>query len=153
VVLEKAGAVDQPFEMDGRESEIEDIAPGETKSATWTITEPGEYQLACHLPGHFDAGMVERFTVTAAAGSGQGQTGAAMQVAAPSAENAGEHEDGSVDAATAGPGAPAPATLPATGQAGRGISPLGWLAAGVAGTLAAASVTVRWLLRQISSSK
>jgi uncharacterized cupredoxin-like copper-binding protein len=71
VVLEKAGAVDQPFEMNGKETEIEDIASGQTKSATWTITQPGEYQLACHLPGHFEAAMVERFTVTSAPG-GQG---------------------------------------------------------------------------------
>ena len=150
VVLEKSGAVDQPFEMNGRETEIEDIAPGATKSATWTITQPGEYQLACHLPAHFDAGMVERFTVTAATGSGQGQTGAAMQVAAPSAENAGEHEDRSV-AATADPAAPAPAMLPQTGGAVGKISAFGWLVAGVAATLLAVYVTFRWLVKQIAS--
>jgi hypothetical protein len=32
--------------MNGRETEIEDIAPGETKSATWTITQSEEYQRA-----------------------------------------------------------------------------------------------------------
>ncbi len=68
VVLEKAGAVDQPLAMNCGEAEIANIAPGETKSATWTITQPGVYQLACHVPGHFEAGMVQQFTVTSANG-------------------------------------------------------------------------------------
>ncbi len=63
-VLEKAGVVDQPLEINGEGSEVEDIAPGETKSATWTISEPGQYQLACHVPGHYEGGMVEMFAVT-----------------------------------------------------------------------------------------
>ena len=67
IVLEKAGAVDEPLEFGGNAAEIEDIDPGATKSAVWTITEPGQYQLACHVTGHFEAGMVQVFTVVASA--------------------------------------------------------------------------------------
>ena len=60
-VIEPAGAVDKPLEAEGngeeRESEIEDITPGETAELEWTFTEPGRYQFACHLPGHYEAGM------------------------------------------------------------------------------------------------
>jgi uncharacterized cupredoxin-like copper-binding protein len=48
----------------GSESEIEDIAPGETDELEWTFTEPGRYQFACHVPGHFEAGMVVEVEVT-----------------------------------------------------------------------------------------
>jgi uncharacterized cupredoxin-like copper-binding protein len=62
MVLEKAGD-DVPLAAAGVESEIEDIAPGATAEVTWTITEPGTYQLACHIPGHFEEGMVTTFDV------------------------------------------------------------------------------------------
>ena len=61
-VIEPAGKVDEPLEAEvngeERESEIEDIAPGETDELEWTFTEPGRYQFACHVPGHYEAGMV-----------------------------------------------------------------------------------------------
>jgi uncharacterized cupredoxin-like copper-binding protein len=60
-VIEPAGEVDAPLEAEvngeERESEIEDISPGETAELEWTFTEPGRYQFACHLPGHYEAGM------------------------------------------------------------------------------------------------
>jgi len=68
-VIEPAGKVDEPLEADvngeERESEIEDIAPGETAELEWTFTEPGRYQFACHIPGHFEAGMVIEVEVVA----------------------------------------------------------------------------------------
>ena len=63
MVLEKAGDDDVPLAANGVESELEDIAPGATAEMTWTITEPGTYQLACHVPGHFEQGMVTTFEV------------------------------------------------------------------------------------------
>jgi uncharacterized cupredoxin-like copper-binding protein len=67
-VIEPAGKVDEPLEAEvngeERESEIEDIAPGETDELEWTFTEPGRYQFACHVPGHFEAGMVVEVEVT-----------------------------------------------------------------------------------------
>ena len=68
LVLEKAGDNDVPFEADGVESEAEAIAPGSSASFDWTIDEPGQYQLACHVDqdgvDHFGLGMLLTFTVT-----------------------------------------------------------------------------------------
>lgn len=64
-VLEAAGANDVPLEIDGSEAEIEDLAPGTTGMLTFTFTEAGDYQLSCHVPGHYEAGMVTVFTVEA----------------------------------------------------------------------------------------
>jgi len=63
-VLEAASVHDVPMEKDGQVSEVEEIEPGEVVTLDWTITEPGEYHLACYTPGHFEAGMFTTFTVT-----------------------------------------------------------------------------------------
>jgi uncharacterized cupredoxin-like copper-binding protein len=65
MVIEPAGAVDEPLERDDVESEIEDIEPGSTAELTWTFDEPGRYQFSCHIPGHFESGMVLEFEVVA----------------------------------------------------------------------------------------
>jgi uncharacterized cupredoxin-like copper-binding protein len=61
-VVEPAGAGDKPLEAEvngeERESEIEDIAPGQTAELEWTFTEPGRYQFSCYIPGHYEEGMV-----------------------------------------------------------------------------------------------
>lgn len=57
VVVEKAGANDEPLEMDGAELEAEDIASGATTMLTVTFTEAGNYQLACHIMSHYPNGM------------------------------------------------------------------------------------------------
>jgi uncharacterized cupredoxin-like copper-binding protein len=64
LVIEPAGAVDQPLAANGQEAEAADVDPGQTKTLTWTFTAPGAYQLACHVPGHYEAGMVTAITVT-----------------------------------------------------------------------------------------
>jgi len=63
-IVEKAGAVDEPLEANGDEAEVEDISAGSTASLTWTFTEAGTYQVACHLPGHYEAGVVLTIHVT-----------------------------------------------------------------------------------------
>jgi uncharacterized cupredoxin-like copper-binding protein len=41
------------------------VEPGETKDLTWTFAEPsGDLLIGCHIPGHFEAGMVAQVTVT-----------------------------------------------------------------------------------------
>lgn len=69
VVLEPAGVNDEPFEANGKESEAEDIEAGQSATLEWTIDQPGQYQLACHInennEDHYANGMVTTFTVTA----------------------------------------------------------------------------------------
>jgi len=64
-IIEKAGAIDDPLEANGSEAEVEDISAGSTASLTWTFTEPGTYQVACHLPDHYESGVVLTIHVTA----------------------------------------------------------------------------------------
>lgn len=59
LVIEHSGDVDQPL------AEANDIIPGSTATLPYTFTAPGKYQLACHLPGHYEAGMVLQIEVTA----------------------------------------------------------------------------------------
>ena len=67
LVLEPAGVVDEPLtkEANGTKTaaEAEDIAPGQTKNLIWTFATPGDYQMACHVPGHYQAGMISTFNV------------------------------------------------------------------------------------------
>jgi uncharacterized cupredoxin-like copper-binding protein len=37
--------------------EIADLGMMQTKSLTYTFTGPGPFAFACHVPGHFEAGM------------------------------------------------------------------------------------------------
>jgi uncharacterized cupredoxin-like copper-binding protein len=37
--------------------EVDDIANGTQRTSTFTIAQPGRYQLICAIEGHFDAGM------------------------------------------------------------------------------------------------
>ena len=59
------GEVDEEgLEAKGVESpgEIEDVGPGEKKSATLKLT-PGKYVMICNLPGHYKQGMYGTLTV------------------------------------------------------------------------------------------
>jgi predicted lipoprotein with Yx(FWY)xxD motif/uncharacterized cupredoxin-like copper-binding protein len=58
LVFEKVGDNDVPLESNGKEVELEGIAPGASKSLDFAFTEAGTYQLACHVEGHYAAGMV-----------------------------------------------------------------------------------------------
>lgn len=64
LALELAGADDEPLtNADGSAAEVEDIGPGDTVSLTYTFEEAGTYQIACHVPGHYEAGMLVEITV------------------------------------------------------------------------------------------
>ena len=64
-VIEHSGDVDKPLPNGSGVAEIENVDPGTTKSMTFTFPAPGKYQIACHQPGHFEAGMVIQVDVTA----------------------------------------------------------------------------------------
>jgi uncharacterized cupredoxin-like copper-binding protein len=42
--------------------EIEDVKPGSSKSATFTLS-PGKYLLICNLANHYSKGMVSQIEV------------------------------------------------------------------------------------------
>jgi len=62
-VIEQVGAVHQPLMVGGKEAEIV-VKAGATGYLDWTFTDPGEYQIGCHIAGHYEAGMVTKITVT-----------------------------------------------------------------------------------------
>jgi uncharacterized cupredoxin-like copper-binding protein len=83
VVLERVGAIDVALQQgEGQETtRATEIQPGETRIVTWTIVSPGKYQLACHLPGQYEAGMVQPFSVGSGADENiLGQTGGLILV-------------------------------------------------------------------------
>ncbi len=43
--------------------EVEDIQPGATAELTFVTLDKGEFELACFLPGHYEAGMLAEFGV------------------------------------------------------------------------------------------
>src|SRR5581483_2871268 len=66
LVAEPAGAVDHALSGANepeQSAEAENIAPDTTRELPWFFTTPGQYQVACHKPGHYEAGMVQQFTV------------------------------------------------------------------------------------------
>jgi uncharacterized cupredoxin-like copper-binding protein len=63
VILARFGAGDHALEVNGKEYEAEHIAPGATRTVTWVVPQAGKYELACHMPGHFQMGMRTPFTV------------------------------------------------------------------------------------------
>ncbi len=63
ILIEQASAMDVPLQASGAEAEVQDIQPGQTVTLEWTIDTPGQYQLSCHLPGHYENGMYAAFEV------------------------------------------------------------------------------------------
>jgi len=85
LTFENAGAVEHTFNILKADAELEhvvgetdeehlheellfdihEVAPGESETEPFTApSEPGDYVIACLLPGHADAGMVGTLTVT-----------------------------------------------------------------------------------------
>jgi uncharacterized cupredoxin-like copper-binding protein/predicted ester cyclase len=63
-VIERPGATHEPLVDGDQTAMVTGIAPGETRTLGWTFTEAGSYQLACHEPGHYEAGQVLAVDVT-----------------------------------------------------------------------------------------
>lgn len=49
--------------MEHDEPHMAHVKPGKSGEIVWQFTRPGEFQFACLLPGHFEAGMVGKVTV------------------------------------------------------------------------------------------
>eukprot|EP01041_Mallomonas_annulata_P036022 gene36022-59054_t len=52
-------------EMEHADPNMVTLAPGKTGEVLWQFTQAGEFQFACLIPGHFEAGMVGKVTVGA----------------------------------------------------------------------------------------
>jgi uncharacterized cupredoxin-like copper-binding protein len=57
--------------MEHEEPYMAHVAPGKTGEILWTFNRPGEFDFACLLPGHFEAGMVGKILVKASTGAKQ----------------------------------------------------------------------------------
>lgn len=62
-VLSEEIASEDEFEEDIVVFEVEAIDAGTSDTETFTIDDPGTYQVICALEGHFDAGMEGTLTV------------------------------------------------------------------------------------------
>ena len=49
--------------MEHDEPRMTHVTPGKRGQIVWRFTQPGEFQFACLIPGHFEAGMVGKVTV------------------------------------------------------------------------------------------
>ena len=50
-------------EMEHEEPHMTHVKPGKSGQIVWQFTKAGEFQFACLIPGHFEAGMVGKVTV------------------------------------------------------------------------------------------
>jgi uncharacterized cupredoxin-like copper-binding protein len=50
--------------MEHDEPYMKHVAPAKKEEMVWQFTKAGEFHYACLIPGHFEAGMVGRITVT-----------------------------------------------------------------------------------------
>ena len=50
-------------EMEHDEPHMAHVKPGTSGEIVWRFNKPGEFQFACLIPGHFEAGMVGKVTV------------------------------------------------------------------------------------------
>jgi uncharacterized cupredoxin-like copper-binding protein len=64
--LESVDAIEDPLhDLEGNPSFVENIQSGDTVFLDYHFdAERLEYQLGCHLPGHYEAGMVQVFSVS-----------------------------------------------------------------------------------------
>jgi uncharacterized cupredoxin-like copper-binding protein len=49
--------------MEHDEAHMAHVPPGKTRTITWQFTKAGEFNFACLIPGHFEAGMIGRISV------------------------------------------------------------------------------------------
>jgi hypothetical protein len=64
------GETDHPLVAGNDQASVTAIPPGQSKTLTWTFTEPGSYVLACRVPGRFEMRTFLAIDVTATSGPG-----------------------------------------------------------------------------------
>jgi uncharacterized cupredoxin-like copper-binding protein len=58
--------------MEHDEPDMAHVHPGKTGEIIWTFSRPGEFDFACLIAGHYQAGMVGKINVAASAAKGNG---------------------------------------------------------------------------------
>ena len=61
LILEPLDVINEPLSED---VEARAIQPGDSASFTFTFDEAGTLQLACHIAGHYEAGMFQEISAT-----------------------------------------------------------------------------------------
>lgn len=57
--ISKHEAIMKKFpDMEHNDANVIRLKPGETKEIVWHFTKPGDFEYACLLPGHLEAGML-----------------------------------------------------------------------------------------------
>lgn len=65
-VLEEHAAVMRKFpNMEHDEPYMAHVSPGKTGEIVWNFNRTGDFDFACLIPGHYEAGMVGKIKVTA----------------------------------------------------------------------------------------
>lgn len=118
LVLEEAGAINQPLSVAGATSRIDDIAPGDVETETWTVETAGDYQLAAYTDTA--ATTASDLVVTLTVGTGDVGAAAATEVATSTAAATGTStpEATGTAAATATAEATSTSAATATSEAG-----------------------------------
>jgi len=63
--LERHAALMRKFPgMEHDEPHMTHVKPGKTGDIGWRFTKPGTFYYGCLIPGHYEAGMIGRITVT-----------------------------------------------------------------------------------------
>ncbi len=57
MVIEQAGAMNEPLDAEGQAAEVGPLDPGGSASVSVTFPEPGNYQITCHVRDHYPRGM------------------------------------------------------------------------------------------------
>ena len=60
--------------MEHDEPYMAHVAPGKTGEIVWRFNKVGNFDFACLMAGHYQAGMIGKITVAAAGGKGDGHT-------------------------------------------------------------------------------
>jgi|GEM_PF-3543385 len=62
-VVTNKGKEIHEFALEHYAVEVEDLKPGETKELTLVVLDAGEFETACHIPGHYEVGMFGKLKV------------------------------------------------------------------------------------------
>lgn len=60
---EMVAMADSMTPMEHHHANAASLPPGATRELVWRFSKSGQFEIGCHLPGHYQAGMVAKITV------------------------------------------------------------------------------------------